>query len=215
MGGILGALSSTGSIGGSSAKTDRGNFLGGLKDISNVYNWALPFGQSQGRTGQATTATGVSDLGSAGDYFKKLASGDRSTALSAVAPASNAAIAQNDASKTQLSNMGTARGGGAAGVNQQRDTDLMSKIDNMLFGARTAGATGEAEVGQAESGVGLGETGQAIQAGGLANRAGESIADESRMSRPTSYGIHQATSNTIAGGLEDTMTGIFKALGIG
>ena len=163
MGGLLGSLFSTGSLGGSSAKTDRSNQLDAFSGLKNVYNWSLPFGQQQARTGEATTAAGVSDLGNAGGYFRKLASGDRSTALQAVAPASNAALAQSDAEKNQLANMGTARGGGAVGVNQQRDTDLMSKIDNMLFGARTSGAQGEAGVGQAESGVGLGQTGQGLQ----------------------------------------------------
>src|SRR4029077_363328 len=131
MGGLLGSLVSTCSVGGRSAKTDRGNFLTGVGDMSNVFNWALPFGKSQGATGQATTASGVGDLGTAGGYFKKLASGDRSTALSAIAPSTNAAIAQNDTAKTQESALGTARGGGASGVNQTRDTDLMSKVDNM------------------------------------------------------------------------------------
>lgn len=215
MGGLLGSLFSTGSLGGSSAKTDRGNFLGGMQDLKNVFNWALPFGQQQARTGQATTATGVSDLGNAGGYFRKLASGDRPTALEAVAPASNAALAQSDAQKRELGEMGTARGGGAIGVNQQRDTDLMAKIDNMLFGARTAGAEGEAGVGQAEAGVGLGQTGQGLEGAGLATGAASDLAKQSLYSRGLSEDIHQKHVNQISGGLEDTLTGVFKALGIG
>jgi len=192
MAGLIGGVSQAfGHLGGSSEKTDRGNFLKGIGDMSNVYNWALPFGQSQARTGQATTAAGTQNLGQAGSYFGKLASGDRATALQATAPASNAALAQSDAEKRQLGEMGTARGGGAVGVNQQRDTDLMSKIDNMLFGARTAGATGEAQVGQAQAGVGLGETGQGIQAGGLAANTANEITRNSLYSRGLSDELHR------------------------
>jgi hypothetical protein len=215
MGGLLSSLVSTGSIGGSSAKTDRSNFLTGIGDQSNVFNWALPFGKSQAATGQATTAAGVGDLGTAGGYFKKLATGNRADLLSATAPATNAAIAQNDAEKRQLSSLGTARGGGTAGINQQRESDLTAKIDNMLFGARTAGASGLAGVGGTEAGVGLGETGQGIQAGGLASATANNITRDSLASRGQSYDIHKATSGAIASGLEDSLTGIFKTLGIG
>ena len=125
---VSGVAQAFGHLGGSSAKTDRGNFLDAQQNMKNVFNWALPFGQQQARTGQATTAQGVSDLGNAGGYFRKLASGDRATALQAVAPASNAALEQSDAQKRELGEMGTARGGGAVGVNQARDTNLMSQI---------------------------------------------------------------------------------------
>lgn len=206
MSGLLSGIFSN--VGGSSAKTDRSNQLTAFSNLKNTFNWALPFGQQQGRTGTATTATGVQDLGNAGGYFKKLASGDRSTALSAVAPASNAALAQSDAEKRQLADTGTARGGGAIGVNQQRDSDLMAKIDNMLFGARTAGATGEAKVGEAESGVGLGETGQAIQAGHLAAGTAGELGRESLESRGQSEKIHQEHVNQLSQSFEDLLSGL-------
>ena len=215
MGGLLGSLFSTGSLGGSSAKRDRGEQLNAYTDLRNVYNWALPFGQSQARTGQQTTAAGIGNLGMAGDYYRKLASGDRNTTLEAIAPATNAAIAQNDAQKRELSNMGTARGGGAVGVNQQRDSDLMAKVDNMLFGARTAGAEGLAGVGGTEAGVGLGQTGQGLQAGNLASGTAQELGREALASRGQSYDIHKQSTGAILGGLEDTLTGVFKALGIG
>jgi hypothetical protein len=194
-------------VGGSSAKTDRSNQLTSFSDLKNTFNWALPFAQQQAKTGQATTAAGVQDLGDAGGYFKKLASGDRSTALSAVAPASNAALAQSDAEKRQLGEMGTARGGGAVGVNQQRDTDLMSKIDNMLFGARTAGAQGEAGVGQAESSVGLGETGQGIQAGGLASSTAGDLGKLALYSRGQSEQIHRQHVKDLSDSFEKLLAG--------
>lgn len=188
---ISGVSQAFGHLGGSSEKRDRAEQLNAYTDLRNVYNWALPFGQSQARTGQATTAQGLQNLGQAGSYFSKLASGDRPTALQAVAPQTNAALAQSDAEKAQLANMGTARGGGAVGVNQQRDTNLMAQIDNLLFGARTAGAQGETGVGQAQAGVGLGQTGQGIEAGRLATGAASELGREALSSRGLSDELHR------------------------
>ena len=215
---VSGVAQAFGHLGGSSAKTDRGNFLDAQQNMKNVFNWALPFGQQQARTGQATTAQGVSDLGNAGGYFRKLASGDRATALQAVAPASNAALAQSDAQKSELANMGTARGGGAVGVNQQRDTNLMSQIDNMLFGARTAGAQGEAGVGQAEAGVGLGQSGQGIQAGSLASGTAEAMGRQNLYSRQVSDQMHRQAVDDYSkafGSLMGALGGIFGGGGGG
>jgi len=219
---ISGVGQAFGHLGGSSAKTDRSNQLTAFSDLKNVFNWALPFGQSQARTGQATTAAGTQNLGQAGSYFGKLASGDRPTALQAVAPASNAALAQSDAQKNELANMGTARGGGAVGVNQQRDTNLMSQIDNMLFGARTAGAQGLAGVGQAQAGVGLGETGQGIQAGGLATGAASDLGKQALYSRELSDAMHReavgdysnAFGSLMGGDLGKDLTKLLGKIGI-
>lgn len=197
-----------GNVGGSSAKTDRSNQLTAFSDLKNTFNWALPFGQSQARTGQATTAQGLQNLGQAGSYYGKLASGDRPTALQAIAPQTNAALAQSDAQKRQEAEMGTARGGGTAGLNQQRDTNLMGQIDNMLFGARGAGAQGLAGVGQAESGVGLGQTGQGIQAGGLAAHAAGELGQQALYSRGQSEKIHQQHVNQLSQSFEDLLSGI-------
>jgi hypothetical protein len=206
---ISGVAQGLGHLGGSSANTDRSNQLTAFSDLKNVYNWALPFGQSQARTGQATTAAGTQNLGQAGSYFGKLASGDRSTALQAVAPASNAALAQSDAEKAQLGNMGTARGGGAIGVNQARDTDLMGKIDNMLFGARTAGAQGEAGVGQAQAGIGLGETGQGLQGAGLASGTASELGREALASRGLSNEMHRQAVGDYSNAFGSLIGGLF------
>jgi hypothetical protein len=206
---ISGVSQAFGHLGGSSAKTDRSNQLTAFSDLKNVFNWALPFGQQQARTGQATTAAGVQDLGEAGGYFGKLASGDRPTALQAVAPQTNAALAQSDAEKRQLAASGTARGGGTAGFNQQRDTNLMAQIDNMLFGARTAGAQGLAGVGQAESGVGLGETGQGIQAGHLASGTAGELGQQALYSRQVSNAMHRQAVGDYANAFGSVMGGLF------
>src|SRR5205807_258242 len=104
MGGFL-------NIGGSSAKTDRKNFLGGLADVKNIFNYALP--AAKGAVGE-----GKEMLGTAGDYYKKLLSGDRTAALQAVAPEAAGVNARTDAARRQLSTSGTARGGGVASTSQ-------------------------------------------------------------------------------------------------
>ena len=194
-------------LGGNAANRDRAEQLNAYGDMRNVFNWALPFGQSQAKTGQATTAAGVGNLADAGNYYRKLASGDRATALQAIAPQTNAAIAQNDAQKRELGQMGTARGGGAVGFNQQRDSDLMAKVDNMLFGARGAGAAGEAGVGQAESGVGLGQTGQGIQSAGLASGTAQALGRQALAGRQQSNEIHRQAVNDITSAVEDIFSG--------
>jgi len=113
-------------IGGSSSKTDRSTTLKGYGALENVFNYAIPSGEAATDTSSA--------------YFSKLLSGDRATAMQAIAPEANAAVAGSDAQKRQQSAMGTARGGGTAGGNQTRQQDVMAQIDNMLFGARSGAA---------------------------------------------------------------------------
>jgi hypothetical protein len=206
MAGLIGGVAQAfGHLGGSSAKTDRSNQLTAFSDLKNTFNWALPFAQQQGRAGQTTTQAGLQNLGQAGSYFGKLASGDRPTALQAIAPETNAALAQSDAQKQQLGQMGTARGGGAVGVNQQRDTDLMGKIDNMLFGAQGAGAQALAGVGQAQAGVGLGQSGQGIQAGGLAEGAASDLGKQALYSRQVSDEMHRKAVGDFANAFGSVM----------
>jgi hypothetical protein len=134
-------------IGGSSAKTDRGWQLQSASGLSNLFNWALP---------QAKTATagGLSDLSSAGGFWKQLMSGNRSAVNAAVAPQANTAQTMDDASRRQAGASGTARGGGVAGANQTQKDATLARIQNMLFGARTTGAEQLAKVGTAGAGIG-------------------------------------------------------------
>jgi hypothetical protein len=126
-----------------------------------------------------------------------------------VAPQTNAALAQSDAEKAQLANIGTARGGGAVGVNQQRDTGLMSQIDNMLFGARTAGAQGEAGVGQAQAGVGLNQTGQGIESAGLASKTAGTMGEQDLYSRQVSDKMHRQAVSDYANAFGSVIGGLF------
>ena len=141
MGGFMG-------IGGSGAKTDRSwqsSAAGGLK---NLFNWGMS-------TGTAATSAGLGDLSSAGGFFKQLMSGNRAATNAAMAPQISTANAQADAQRRQQEASGTARGGGTAAVNQQQQSSKLAQIQNMLFGARTGGASELAKVGSAEAGTGV------------------------------------------------------------
>src|SRR6266403_540545 len=129
-------LFGSGTIGGSSAKRDRSEQLDAFGDLRNTFNWALPTAKSGVASGTATTGAGLEDLGTAGNYFKKLAGGDRAAVTQAVAPETAAVTASSDAAKREEAASGTARGGGVAATNQTRDEDTMSKVDQMLFGVR-------------------------------------------------------------------------------
>ena len=78
--------------------------------------------------------------------------------------------------------MGTARGGGVAGTNQQQQTDENAAVDNALFAARPAAAKGTAEIGTARANEGLGllstAGGATANAGDIATRARSQAAQE-------------------------------------
>jgi len=140
MGGFLG-------IGGTSAKTDRGWQIQSASGLSNLFNWALP--QAKQSTGQ-----GLSDLSSAGSFWKQLMSGNRSAVNAAVAPQVNTAQTMTDASRRQAAASGTARGGGTAGPAETAKDTQLAQIQNLLFGARTTGAEQVGKVGTATANVG-------------------------------------------------------------
>lgn len=208
------SLVGSGAIGGSSAKTDRGNFLAGQHDLSNVFSNALPFAQQQERVGTSTTAQGTQDLGTAGSFWKQILGGNRAATAQAIAPQANAINASSDAQAKQLAASGTARGGGTAGIEQQRQSDKMAQIDNMLFGARTGAAGQVADIGRTEAGVGLGQTGQGISALNVGREAGQDISQDSLESRQLSDKLHRQSTSDISSGISSTIGDLFKYFGI-
>lgn len=192
MGGFLG-------IGNSSAKTDRSNVLTGFSDLKNVFNFAMPFGENEAATGQATTKEGLSDLGKSSDYWSKLLSGDRSTMQQAVAPETNAVLSQADAEKRQQGSMGTARGGGVAANNQQTEDASMAKIDNLLFGARPMAAGQEAAIGGKEADIGNSQLAEAMNALGLGERSANDLTGDAIASRKESFAINKSVQSDIQG----------------
>ena len=186
MSGLLGLF------GGNSAKRDRSEQLDAYTDLRNVFNFSMPQAQAQ-------TAAGASDTGAASGYWKKLLSGDRPTAMQAIAPEAAAATSANDASKRQLATSGTARGGGVAGVNQQRDQDVMGKVDQLLFGARGGAASGEAALGTTESKTGL----EAAEIGSQAMQASGKLASANRSQ---SQQIHNDAFSSAVSGVGDILS---------
>jgi hypothetical protein len=170
VGGFLG-------IGHASYKTDRANFLSGIQDIKNVFNYALP-------TAQASIGAGQQSLGAASNYYQNLLSGNRAAMLQATAPEIAGVNARTDASRRQLATSGTARGGGVAATSQTAKDRAMAEIDNMLFGVRGGAARGAESVGRAQADIGTNLLGQAGGAAGT-------LSSESRMSREDSYKINQ------------------------
>jgi hypothetical protein len=204
MGGFLG-------LGGSSAKTDRKTQLAGFSDLNNIFNFGLNTSKSLLPSGTATTATGLGDiktglstLGNAGDYWKRLVSGDRTSMMQAVAPEANTARAESDAARRGAAAAGTARGGGTGAGGQTATTDLMSKVDNLLFGVRPQAAKEEAAVGAEEgrlggmeSEIGLQQVQAALSAMGLSGNAAAALTSLAGSSRKTSYDINRQTQQDV------------------
>lgn len=168
--------------------------FGGLRD---VFNFATPAGKEEFAAGNATTAQGLEDLGTSGAYWKKLISGDRATMQQAVAPETNAVLGQADAAKREQASMGTARGGGTAGANQQVQDESMAKIDNLLFGARPQAAHEEAAIGGKEADIGQSELSAALRALGIGEGAASDLTGHAITSRRDSFAINKATQDSI------------------
>jgi len=126
-------------------------------NLNNLFNFGFGAGKSETSAGNASVGQGQSALGAAGNYFSKIASGNRQAQLQAAAPVSNAILSQGDASRRQQASEGTARGGGVASTNQTQKDAQMAQVDNALFGAQGSAAKEEAGIGAQESQVGLGQ----------------------------------------------------------
>jgi hypothetical protein len=110
--------------------------------LNNVFNFAMPTAQQS--------------LGASSNYFNKLLTGSRATMEQAEAPEINAVQAGSDAQKRQLAANTTARGGGVAATNQQRDTSTQAAVDNLLMQARPQAADAEAGIGESALSTSMG-----------------------------------------------------------
>jgi hypothetical protein len=191
MSGLISGIGSLfGNVGGSSAKRDRSEQLDSYTDLANVFN----FGMGQAKS---NATAGANDTGAASSFFKNVL-GNRTAATQAAAPEIAGAASANDASKRQLATSGTARGGGTAGFNQTRNEDMMGKIDQMLFGART-GAAGE------EAKIGAGETTAGIEDTFAADKSASQLGEMATKSRDLSSKLHQNAVDNITGGITDIL----------
>ncbi len=170
MGGFLG-------IGGSASKRDRAEQIRSFEELHNVFNFALP-------ATKAAWGAGQEGLQQAGAYWQKLLSGNRPAMLQAVEPEASAVRAQSDAQKRQLAASGTARGGGVAAANQQRETNTMAEIDRMLFGVRPMAARETERIGSTELNA-------ALQALGIGETSAADLGTLALKSRKQSYEINQ------------------------
>lgn len=184
MGGFLG-------IGGSSAKTDRTTTLAGYGDLSNIFSFAMP-------TATSLTAAGTAGLDAASGYWQKLLSGNRATALSAIAPETSAIEAGEDATRRQMATSGTARGGGVASTAATAHDKSMSEIDTAIMGARPQAAGEVAKIGSTEVSAGL-------NALGLGENAAADLTKDAISSRTDSYAINKDTQGNVVGAIEAFM----------
>lgn len=102
-------------------------------DLGNVYNFGMPQAQSA--------------ISNANSFNSKVLSGNTTAMNQAIAPEKNAVAAQGDAQRKQAATMGTARGGGTASTQAGQQDAEMAKIQNLLFGTRTAAAKDSGELG--------------------------------------------------------------------
>lgn len=208
MGGFLG-------IGNSSAKTDRGNQLGGINADWNVYNKGLPLATTQANSGQGTTDAGITGLDAAKQHYQDILSGGPA-ALRAAQPAVSAITSQADAAKAQQAQMGTARGGGVGAINQQLETNKETGITNAIAGQEAPAAQGLTNVSTTETQVGNQQLQQALESLGLSSSVAQEIINSSAASRATS--LQANPLNGVGAGLASTLgssvdTGLSTVLG--
>lgn len=202
MSGLIGSIGSL--FGGSAAKTDRKNELQGIGNLNNVFNFGM-----KGAAGEMGAGSALQ--GQAGDYYSKLLSGNRTAALSAIAPVANTAATQSDAAKRQIATSGTARGGGVNATGQQLDTQRRSAVDDALNRAKAAAAGGAAQLGSTQ-------VSQAANLLGIGSNAAANEADISSQSRALSQKLHDEKVNAaadLAGGIVDSIFGIATGQGVG
>ena len=134
---------------GKNTNTATSDTFSSIGDLSNVFNYGLPAGESSLATGATTTAAGVGTLQNATSnldpvtkYWSDILSGNRTAVMGAVAPTVNAVNDASDARLRQTANMGTSRGGGINSDLQQDQTRRQSEIDNAINQVRPQAAEG-------------------------------------------------------------------------
>lgn len=158
---------------------------------------------------QAGFGAGTGTMGAGADYLKQIL-GSRTDAAGAMAPESNALAQQADALRQAQAQLGTARGGGVAGANQQAQQALQNQYANQLFAARQGAAPVAVQAGQAQASVAAQQMMGALQAMGMSNELATHIVNSSMKSREAEAAQHR---QTMAGwmGLAGNLLGIAPA----
>lgn len=179
----------SGLLGGGSAKTDRGNQLAATQGEWNLFNYGLPTGQQQQRTGTQTLDTEK-------QYYQQLLAPGKTTVAQLAAPALNAQQSQADAERRQQASQGTGRTGGVASTQAEQSTAEQSNIDNIinatLQSGRKEAATGLESIGGTELQNALAQL-------GISGAAVTDILDNATVSRGQSFDIASKEGSAIGG----------------
>lgn len=146
-----------GLFGGGSATTDRKNNLAAFGSLAD----SMYYGQyGPGRGFIQGAGTG---LGTAQDFATQLLQGQ---GAAMVAPQVNQIQQQAGQQRAQNAQFGS-RSGGTAGFNQMIDVNTQNQIDTLIGGLVGTGLSAEMSASNALGNLGLGVTGQGIQAGSV------------------------------------------------
>lgn len=195
MGGFLG-------IGGSSAKTDRGNQLAATQGAWNIFNYGLPAGQAAESSGTSKLNQAFSGLGVPAATFDKLLTAGRTDTAQSSAPAVNAVVNQQDAATRQEATQGTGRTGGTAEFNRGAAAKTAGTADTILNQAqqanKTAGAEGLTKIAGVEGGLAGTQLNDALSLLGLGSNADANILSNATQSRQVSLQQQQASGQALA-----------------
>jgi hypothetical protein len=180
-----------------SVKTDRTSQLQSFSDLNNVFNFALPTAQGEQKKGDANLDSALSSLGLSSDYFQKILSGNRTDVAQAVAPTTNAITERSDAEKRQAASLGTARGGGAAGENQQVQDKTNAAVDTTIAQARPDAAKANADIASKIAGVGGERLSAALSALGIGTNAAGTLGQIATGAKKDDNASQQATGQAI------------------
>lgn len=206
MGGFLG-------VGGSSAKTDRGNQLAATSGEWNLFNYGMGAGQEGQKKGQSDLNTALGTLGGPTDYWKSILAPGRAQATTNAAPATNAVLDQADAARRQEGELGTSRTGGTAAINRESGATATKSIDDIInqsmMGGRDSAAKGLMGVAGQQAGIGSQELYNSLSQLGLSHSAISDILGNATASRPVSQAIHDKSVEDYGQAIGTVLTKLF------
>lgn len=189
----------SGLVGGSSAKTDRGNQLAATSANWDVFGYGMDSGKQGQSTGQGDLNTAKTTLGDAKQYFTDLLKGGRTATAQNAAPAVGQVLANETATRNAEGTFGTSRTGGTLAANREASSRSQSEIDNIintnLNTGKQTGAAGLESVAGAEAGIGGTELSNSLKLLGLGSDAVDNILKNATESRGQSQKIHDQTAS--------------------
>lgn len=145
-----------------------GSWFGGKsndeKALANSVNETIPklgdIADTGAYQGKRSLKSGIKDLSNVGHFFSALLGGDRQQTTAALAPEIRATMNQYDAAKRNLAEYGPRGGGQVAGLSSLAEKEA-GDVSSLYSTARSRGAAGLGQVGQALGSLGLGGLGVA------------------------------------------------------